>query len=80
MTVLAVIGTKALWLTYGWLLCGIVASYLAERKGYRVQLGIALGLILVVVGIVILLILPARPESDWKVIGPFGRGKPGQPG
>jgi fucose permease len=80
MTVLALIGAKALWLTYGWLLCGIVASYLAERKGYRVQLGLALGLILVVVGVVILLFLPARPESDWKVIGPIGRGKQGASG
>jgi fucose permease len=77
MTVLAVIGAKALWLTYGWLLCAIITSYLAERKGYRVQFGIALGLILVVVGVVIMLVLPARPGSDWKVLGPFGRGKQG---
>jgi len=33
MTVVAILGTKALWLLYLWLGSGIVASYLSERKG-----------------------------------------------
>jgi len=34
MTVLALIGAKALWLLYAWLASAIVASYLSNRKGY----------------------------------------------
>ena len=71
---LAVIGVTALWLTYAWLACAIIGSYLSERKGYGMRAGLAAGLLLTVIGVIIFLLLPARPDSDWKVLGPFGRG------
>jgi hypothetical protein len=79
MTVLATIGAAALWITYGWLLCGVIGSYLAERKGYPTKLGLALGLLTLVIGVLVMLALPARPGSLWKAVGPFGRGKAGEP-
>ena len=42
MTVLAVIGVTALWLTFGWLAITIVCQYLSERKGYGLRLGLGL--------------------------------------
>ena len=72
---LAVIGITALWLTYAWLACAIAASYLSERKGYGMRPGLAAGLLLTVLGIVLFLVIPAREDSDWKVVGPFGRSK-----
>jgi hypothetical protein len=75
MTELALIGAAALWLMYAWLLAAIVASYLSERKGYGEKLGLAFGLLLSVVGTVIWLFWPAKPDSKWKKLGPIGRGK-----
>jgi hypothetical protein len=75
MTELAVIGAAALWLMYVWLLSAILASYLSERKGYGEKLGLAFGLLLSVVGTLIWVIWPARPDSKWKRLGPIGRGK-----
>jgi hypothetical protein len=72
--VLATIGSKALWLTYLWLASAIVASYLSARKGYPEKLGLAFGLLLSVVGVVIWLIWPAKRDSRWKLQGPFGSG------
>ena len=75
MTIFALLGAAALWLTYLWLLAAIVASYLSERKGYGEKLGLAFGLLLSVIGTVIWLFWPAKPESKWKKIGPIGRAK-----
>ena len=72
--VIAAIGAKALYLLYSWLLSAIVANYLSERKGYSPKLGLALGLLLSVVGVVVMLLVPARQDSRWKLQGPFGRG------
>jgi uncharacterized protein (DUF58 family) len=73
---LAVIGSGALWLTYLWLASAIVASYLSNRKGYGEGLGLAFGLLLSVVGAVIWIFWPAKPNSRWKLQGPFGsKGK-----
>jgi hypothetical protein len=71
---LAVIGARALWLTYLWLASAVVTSYLSARKGYGEKLGLAFGLLLTVVGVVIWLLWPARADSRWKLQGPFGSG------
>ena len=65
MTVIAVIGELALYLLYAWLLSAIVASYLSGKKGYGERIGLASGLLLTVVGVVIWLVVPAKPTSDW---------------
>jgi hypothetical protein len=71
---LAIIGAKALWLTYAWLASAIASSYLSGRKGYGEKLGLAFGLLLSVVGVLIWLVWPARADSRWKLQGPFGSG------
>jgi hypothetical protein len=75
MTILALLGAKALWLLYLWLLSAVVASYLSERKGYGEKIGLAFGLMFTIVGTIVWLVWPARPESKWKKIGPVGRSK-----
>jgi fucose permease len=75
MTYFANLGVAALWLLYAWLLAAILASYLSERKGYGEKIGLAFGLLFTVVGTLIWLVWPARPESKWKKIGPVGRAK-----
>ena len=76
MDLLAVIGSGALWLTYLWLASAIAASYLSARKGYGEKLGLAFGLLLSVVGVVIWLVWPAKRDSRWKLQGVFGsKGK-----
>ena len=77
MTVFALLGATALWLLYAWLLSAIVASYLSGRKGYSEKTGLAWGLLLHVIGVIVWLVWPAKPESKWKTIGPWGRAKPG---
>jgi hypothetical protein len=74
LDLLAVIGSQALWLTYAWLASAIIASYLSARKGYGERLGLAFGLLLSVVGALIWLVWPAKPDSRWKLQGPFGSG------
>jgi hypothetical protein len=70
--VIAAIGAKALYLLYAWLASAIVANYLSERKGYGAKLGLALGLLFSVIGVVVMLLVPARKDSRWKLQGPFG--------
>jgi hypothetical protein len=76
MTLFALLGATALWLTYAWLASAIIASYLSGRKGYGERAGLASGLLLNVVGVVIWLIVPPKADSLWKKVGPFGRGGP----
>jgi hypothetical protein len=71
MEVIALLGAKALWLTYLWLASAIIASYLSNRKGYGEGPGLATGLILSAAAIVIWLVWPARKDSRWKIQGPF---------
>ena len=69
------IGATALWLMYAWLAAAIIASYLSGRKGYSERAGLASGLLLHLIGVVIWLAVPAREHSKWKTVGPFGRRK-----
>ena len=73
MTVIAVIGAKALLFLYLWLLSAIVSSFLSERKGYGEKAGLVSGLIVMVLAPVVWLLVPARADSRWKLQGPFGR-------
>jgi hypothetical protein len=73
-TVFALLGSAALFLLYGWMLSAIIASYLSGRKGYGEKIGLACGLLLFFIAPIIWLVWPARPESKWKKLGPFGRG------
>ncbi|MDP2709853.1 MAG: hypothetical protein Q8O56_01420 [Solirubrobacteraceae bacterium] len=65
MTIVAVIGSTALFLLYGWLASAIIASYLSGKKGYGERIGLASGLLLAVIGVVIWLAMPIKPTSDW---------------
>jgi hypothetical protein len=73
--VVALLGAKALYLLYAWLLSAIVCSYLSGRKGYGERPGLAAGLLLSVIGVLIWLVWPAKPDSSWKLQGPLGRGE-----
>lgn len=75
---LALIGAKALYLLFAWLISAALAASVAERKGYGERLGLAAGLLLSVIGLVLVLLLPGRPGSRWKLDGPLPRrrGKP----
>jgi hypothetical protein len=74
MSMFALLGAKALWLLYLWLGSAIVASYLSDRKGYGSKVGLAFGLLLSAIGAIVWLLVPARPDSRWKLQGPFGSG------
>ena len=74
MTVIALLGSKALWLLYAWLASAIVASYLSSRKGYGERIGLASGLLLNFLAVILWLVWPARADSRWKIQGPLGRG------
>jgi len=73
MSVIALIGATALWLTYLWLVSAIAASWISERKGYGERPGLAAGLLLSVVGVVVMLLWPARADSRWKREGVIPR-------
>jgi hypothetical protein len=63
------IGAKALYLLFLWLISAAAGSWLSDRKGYGERVGLTLGLLLSVVGLLVALVLPARPGSRWKVDG-----------
>ena len=62
---LGLIGAKALWLTYLWLGSAIAASWISNRKGYGEKAGLAAGLLLSAVGVVVWLVIPGREGSRW---------------
>ena len=66
-------GANALLWLYVWLLSAMAAAYLSERKGYSDRAGLATGLCLTALGPIIWLLVPAKPDSKWKALGPFGR-------
>ena len=71
MTPVAALGVAALYALFAWLAITIVCQYLSSRKGYGERWGLATGLIFPP-GVLVWLLMPARPESDWKALGPFG--------
>jgi uncharacterized membrane protein len=73
MTVLALMGVKALYLLIVWLLSAIAASWLSDRKGYGERAGLATGILLTFVAVIVWLVWPAREASRWKVQGPIPR-------
>ncbi len=72
---IALLGVTALWLTYLWLGSAILASWISHRKGYGEKPGLAAGLLLSAIGVVVWIIVPARPGSAWKREGPIPRRK-----
>jgi hypothetical protein len=75
----AAIGGKALLLLFVWLISGSAGAWLSERKGYSERTGLTLGLLLSALGLLIVLLLPSRPGSKWRVDGwlPRRRRTPG---
>jgi hypothetical protein len=73
MTLIALIGAGALWLTYLWLASAIAASWISERKGYGERPGLAAGLLLSAAGLLVWLFVPARDNSRWRRDGPLPR-------
>ena len=73
MIIVAVIGAKALWLLFLWLLSAAIGSWVSDRKGYGERVGLAFGLILSAIGLLIVLLLPGRPGSKWKTQGRLPR-------
>jgi len=71
MAIFALIGPKGLYLLFAWLLSAAIGSWVSDRKGYGERLGLAFGLLLTVAGLAIVLLLPGRPGSAWKVEGPL---------
>ena len=69
MIAIGTIGVKALYLLFLWLISAAAGSWLSDRKGYGEKVGLTLGLLLTVVGLLVVLVLPARPGSKWKVDG-----------
>jgi hypothetical protein len=69
----ATIGAKGLYLLFAWLLSAAIGATVADRKGYGERVGLTFGLLLTVVGLAIVLLLPSRPGSAWRIDGPFGR-------
>jgi hypothetical protein len=73
ITVFALLGAKALYLLWAWLLSAILAAALSSRKGYGEKVGLATGLLLSVVGVIVWLVWPPRANSAWKAEGPLPR-------
>jgi len=71
MVIFGLIGMTGLWLLFAWLLSAAIGAWMSERKGYGERVGLAFGLLLTVAGLLIVLILPGRPGSLWKLEGPF---------
>jgi hypothetical protein len=76
MAIFATIGMTGLWLLFAWLLSAAIGAVVAERKGYGERVGLAFGLLLTVAGLLIVLLLPGRPGSLWKLEGPLPKRGP----
>jgi len=69
MIALASIGAKSIYFLFLWLISAALAAWMSERKGYGERVGLTFGLILSVIGLLIVMLLPGRPGSKWKVEG-----------
>lgn len=67
---LALLGAKALWLTYLWLGSAILASWISNRKGFGEKPGLAAGLLLSVLGVIVWLAVPGREGARWEGLIP----------
>ena len=67
----------ALYLLLLWLVSTVAASWLSDRKGYGEKPGLATGLLLTFVGVIIWVVWPARKDSAWKTEGILPRRKRG---
>jgi hypothetical protein len=76
MAIFGLIGMTGLWLLFAWLLSAAIGAWMSERKGYGERVGLAFGLLLTVAGLLIVLILPGRPGSLWKLEGPLPKRPP----
>lgn len=63
--IIAGIGANAFWLLYLWLGSAIGASWLSKYKGYGEKWGLGTGLILSLIGVIVWLVVPAKPDSKW---------------
>ena len=72
---IATIGPKALYFLFLWLITAAIAAGMAQRKGYGERVGLALGLLLSAVGLLIVALLPARPGSKWRLDGWLPRSR-----
>jgi hypothetical protein len=64
--VLAAVGAKAFYLLIIWLASAIVASELSKRKGYGEKWGLGTGLLLSLLGAIIWIFVPPKPDSPWR--------------
>ena len=71
MTILADIGATALYLLFIWLGAAIVCSRLSNAKGYGEKPGLATGLLLSFIAVIVWLVWPAKAASRWKLQGPI---------
>jgi hypothetical protein len=72
--IIAALGAKAFWLLYLWLASAWLSSELSRRKGYGEKWGLGTGLLLSAIGVIVWLLVPAKPDSIWKQRG-FRRAK-----
>jgi hypothetical protein len=72
------IGAISLLLLYVWLLSAIAAGQLSRLKGYGEKPGLGTGLLLSLLGVIVWLVFPSRPDSRWRQI--FQRRKPSAEG
>jgi hypothetical protein len=63
------VGASALYFLFAWLISAAAAAWVSERKGYNERVGLTCGLVLSVLGLLIVLVLPGRPDSKWRVDG-----------
>jgi hypothetical protein len=66
-------GADYFYLLYLWLASAWASSWLSERKGYGEKWGLGTGLLLSAIGVIVWLLVPARPLSKWAQRGARGK-------